>query len=397
MKGLNRPIFFVSVATALGLLGDAVLYAVLPVPSYQEALGLEPIHVGVLLSVNRWIRILTNHLAQRLVQRFNATGLLSMSFVLGSILAYVYGTVSTFTVLLLARICWGLCWSCIRQIGTMTVVDSAARGHVAEGMGYYVGISRIGSAVGLFAGALLCDHIGFSNTLILFAAVSLVAVFPGALSQRQLGQHKATAGAARTDSGDKGGAALLLCGFVAYCATSITMTTLGLALAERVGDSIGIGGIVIGIATLNGIVLAIRYITNIAAGPVLGALTDRTGHWSAVTVGFGCGAVLLLLAGLASNIMLMIVVVLMFLIMALTLEVALLAEAGRKGAKAIASYVTAIDIGAATGPLVGWTILQFLSKSVIMFVLGSALFAVGAGIAYIVLRKQRINRTRVEI
>jgi len=52
-------------ATAFSLLGDQALYAVLPV--YLEPLGLSAIQVGVLLSANRWVRLLTNHLAHRIL------------------------------------------------------------------------------------------------------------------------------------------------------------------------------------------------------------------------------------------------------------------------------------------------------------------------------------------
>ena len=54
-------------ASALSLLGDQMLYSVLP-SAYGE-LGLVPIQVGLVLSMNRWVRLLTNHLAARLCER----------------------------------------------------------------------------------------------------------------------------------------------------------------------------------------------------------------------------------------------------------------------------------------------------------------------------------------
>jgi hypothetical protein len=54
---LSRPVILVALATAFSLLGDQLLYSVLP--SHYTALGLLPYQVGLLLSANRWIRLLT--------------------------------------------------------------------------------------------------------------------------------------------------------------------------------------------------------------------------------------------------------------------------------------------------------------------------------------------------
>ncbi|MDH3642615.1 MAG: hypothetical protein OES38_10995, partial [Gammaproteobacteria bacterium] len=77
----NRSVAFIAAATAFSLLGDQVLYAVLPV--YYEDLGLTPIQVGILLSANRWIRLVTNELAHRLGQGPSQRALFLGAFVLG--------------------------------------------------------------------------------------------------------------------------------------------------------------------------------------------------------------------------------------------------------------------------------------------------------------------------
>ena len=60
----RRTVVCIGAATAFSLLGDQMLYSVLPV--YYESLGLTAVGVGVLLSANRWIRLLTNDLAYRI-------------------------------------------------------------------------------------------------------------------------------------------------------------------------------------------------------------------------------------------------------------------------------------------------------------------------------------------
>jgi predicted MFS family arabinose efflux permease len=388
MSRLNRPVILISVATAFSLLGDMVLYAVLPVPFYHQKLGLEPYHIGLLLSVNRWIRMVTNHLAERLTQRFNTTYLVAAALTLGSALALVYATVTLFPILLLARACWGLCWSFIRQIGMVTVVDSVSDGRFARSMGYYNGISRAGGAFGLFVGALLCDHIGFSATLIAFGLLSLVAVLPGVMSQRSLDHYRLTPSSSRATKPIGAGAALLACGFIVRCVSSIIMTTLGMALAERVGTSITIGGVILGVATLNGILLAGRWITDSVGAPFLGALTDRLGYWRSAFAFFVIGTCVLLPGAYVASTLLLICLVLIFFVCATTLALTLAAEAGRKGSRAIASYVTSADIGSAAGPLLGWTVLEFLPEASVMFIIGAALFSLAGCVSLLVLRTQ---------
>ena len=117
----NRSVVFVGAATAFSLLGDQALYAVLPV--YYESLGLKALEVGILLSANRWIRLLTNDLAHRLAAQpgFGQKALFVGAFGLGAATTLVYGLTASFTWLLLARLAWGLAWSFIRHLGVQAV------------------------------------------------------------------------------------------------------------------------------------------------------------------------------------------------------------------------------------------------------------------------------------
>ena len=84
----NRSVVFIAAATAFSLLGDQVLYAVLPV--YYADLGLTPIQVGILLSANRWIRLLTNELAHRLGRGPAQRAIFLGAFALGALTTAAY-------------------------------------------------------------------------------------------------------------------------------------------------------------------------------------------------------------------------------------------------------------------------------------------------------------------
>ena len=71
----SRWVVAVSVAMAAAILGDSLMYAVLPVR--WRDFGLEIAMVGVLLSVNRWARLLTNPIAGWAMGRFGPARALS--------------------------------------------------------------------------------------------------------------------------------------------------------------------------------------------------------------------------------------------------------------------------------------------------------------------------------
>ena len=96
----RKNVAFAGITVAFSLFGDMAMYTVLPV--YYGHLGLSPIQVGLLLSVNRWIRLFTNTAAERLLSRYNKGLLFSVALGLGAILALTYSTSPPFF-LFLAR------------------------------------------------------------------------------------------------------------------------------------------------------------------------------------------------------------------------------------------------------------------------------------------------------
>jgi len=187
-NNLRRPVWLVGSATALSLFGDQALYVILP--TCADKLGLVPFQIGLLLSVNRWVRLLTNHLAERLVRRFSPTRLLLIALTLGALLTLLYSKQPVFIILLIARMLWGLCWSFIRQVGIMTSVDCSSEQTKGRIVGLYNGIARTGSFVGMTVGGVLYDlfrfgldlgfKVGFSLTFVLLGAASFLSLPFGA-------------------------------------------------------------------------------------------------------------------------------------------------------------------------------------------------------------------------
>ena len=368
----SRPVVLVGVATAFSLLGDQTLYAVLP--SHYTALGLLPYQVGLILSLNRWIRLLTNHLAERLCRRYSLTALLCFSLLLGSLLTVVYGTVSLFAVLLAARVLWGLCWSFIRQVGLMTVAESASSHTIGQMMGYYNGISRTGSMAGNFVGALGHDLFGYRRTLLAFGALSFVTVPLGLLARWGVQSRRRALPAVASAGWQSPG--LLVSGFVVGCVgAGLVMSTLGLVLKQSLGDSFTLWGLTIGVATLTGSLLTGRWITDALGAPALGALSDRVGRRWGAMVFFGVGALALLWGSRAEGIHPLVLSVLLFFVCGTGAAVVTISEASTRGPRAVASYVTAADLGSAAGPVIGWMTQQASLSSDLIFAVGAGMYA----------------------
>ena len=370
----SRTTVFTATATALSLLGDQALYALLPL--YFQEIGLLPIQVGILLSANRWVRLLTNHLAERLVDRFPVNLMLVLSLALGALLSLAYAYISSFLVLLVARCLWGLCWSFIRHISVMGVASSTEPQNLGQIMGFYNGISHIGSVLGIVLGGILFDLIGFSTTLALFCLFSLFAV-PFAMRSGIQTSSIITDPQQNNQSSTRY-SALLCCGFcIGSVGPGLIMSTLGFILLSRYGTEVVLMGFVVGIATLNGLLLGCRWVLDTLGAPIYGALIDRTGIRLGAPLCFLGGMIVMLLLNLSENLAGLALGMIVFFMCGTALSTVVSAEASRQGAKVFARYATAGDLGAAFGPVIGWGAYELIGTPNFVFVLGAGLYAIG--------------------
>ena len=142
-----RPAFPVSLTVSASLIGDTFLYTVLPVSAAR--LGVEPLLVGVILSANRWVRLLTNPLAARLYERFPAGRLILAAIVLGAISTALYVDPTWIVAIVAARLLWGFCFSLLRLGAVLAAIDEAG-----SRAGRLLGETRAIWGIGYLAGAL---------------------------------------------------------------------------------------------------------------------------------------------------------------------------------------------------------------------------------------------------
>lgn len=368
------PIIAIAAATALSLLGDVTLYTVLP--SHYSHIGLTPLQVGILLSVHRWVRLISNRLAERCYRVFPVILCLAPAYFLASLATLSYGYFQIFVILFFARILWGVCFSFIRQAGIMTVTTASSDTQLGKSMGLLRGITRTGWLFGTLLGGFGCDHFGWSLTLINLGIISMGAVPFSIWSQKEI-QHvppsSTTAGVTPLNF------KLMLCGFtMGIVGFGLVISTFGLIVKEQIGVSANLWGYSFGVASITGMVLAVQWSLDILGSPVFGALADRIGRKRSLPIVFFGGSLALILASLPFGIFWLIGCIMIVFLGSTLLGILIAAWAGQQGGKGIADYATGMDLGMALGPLIGWSIVHFSLPSYLIFIAGAVFYILGA-------------------
>ncbi len=369
-------------AVAFAIMGDSLLYAILPLAAAQ--LALSPQQVGLLLSANRLIRLFSNTWLGAIFARFGPYRAFVISAILGVLTTAVYGFRLGFIVFLLARIGWGISWSGLRQ-GTYQSIWAGDRADAGRLMGLMWGIVRGGSAVSALLGGFLFDYFGFQTTVWTIAVLSALAIpiaiglnWPASASPNYEDVQSATSSPSNSNDpdGDKnakrkqheilGGwiealsdplqRAVLLVGFFKLLLNSILIATASVFLADRFETFSG--GFLLGIqvGALSGFVLGTRWFSDLFLGAAMGELADLVGRirLTLILVTILCIGLTLMLT-ISNN--LAFVALLGVLMVSTGVNVVLDAYANQAALAThhpqlfVGAYATASDLGSAVGPL----------------------------------------------
>jgi MFS family permease len=280
-------------AVSLSLYGDLTLYAALA--TERDAAGLTLGMVGVMLSINRLVRIPANPLGGILYDRRGRRGMFILGMSLGVLTTAAYGLVRGFWPFLMARVAWGIAWTLINVGGLSMVMDvstAATRGRL---MGIYTTWLRIGFALGPLAGGFLVDIVGFRRAMLIGAGVTTLGLGVSALCLPETApparpREMAPTGTSRTwrwrlrvlgwpgeavPAGRGLLVAALLYLIVLFAGEGVAMSTMGLLLTERFGERINLGSMTLGVSAAAGLALAGRAALVGLTGPLAGTLSDR--------------------------------------------------------------------------------------------------------------------------
>ena len=252
-----------SSALSLALLGDALIYAVLPV--HAAAFGVSLAWVGALLSVNRFVRVFAYGLVARCTEAFGLRRMCIVACVGAVLSTALYWAGEGTALLLFARILWGLAYAVLVLVTLGYAVEHRPSAGVR--VGWSRAIQRIGPVGALLAGGWLAAELGPRAVFLVLAGVTCIAV-PLAWSlppDRRAGlvaeeRHPAL-GRPRPLDG-----LFFLQGFGV---DGVFVMSITLLIAEQRS---------VAAAVMSGAaLLAVRHVVDAVAGPVFGAMGDRHG------------------------------------------------------------------------------------------------------------------------
>lgn len=163
---------FASLALAFASFGDAFLYAFLPVNNL--VVGIPVVWVGVLLSINRFVRILSNGIMVHLFAKYGLRLVMILATVLAILSTAGYGVASGILLWIVFRIAWGLSFSALR-IGTIGYALQHARQGLA--LGVTRSLHEAGPMLSLFLAPLLIKNFEANVIFFLLAGFSLPALW----------------------------------------------------------------------------------------------------------------------------------------------------------------------------------------------------------------------------
>ncbi|MDI7277029.1 MAG: MFS transporter, partial [Anaerolineae bacterium] len=167
----GRVLVPLGLATLLSLPGDLTLYAVLP--AYAPALGLGLGVVGLLLSANRIVRLLSNPAVGLLADRWGRRNLFLGGMALGVFSTLSYALFGRVLILfLLGRVLWGIAWSLIAVAGNCMVIDVTEASDRGHRLGLLHAFTSAGHAVSPLLGGILAGYLGFQVALAACAALT---------------------------------------------------------------------------------------------------------------------------------------------------------------------------------------------------------------------------------
>ncbi|KHF37941.1 MFS transporter [Halalkalibacter okhensis] len=381
----KKRVIGIALLTAVAVMGDAMLFIVLPL--YWEDFGLTALwQIGVLLSVNRFVRLPLNPLVGLFYKHFQVRTGVFIAVGLACLTTMSYGILQDFWLLLLVRALWGVAWSLLRLGGYLTVIEAADDSNRGRFVGLYNGLWGIGGLIGMLAGGILVDYTSVSFVTVLFALFALVA-FPlvWLLVPVKAPEKKEQQQSQQYTSWFTSRVALVLLtslgmGFIVFGLFASTLSPL----IERSYKADWTGAqITIGAATLAGVIQAVRWGWDPFVAPWIGKCLDRsTSKIRLLLIPLFSGSILLFLLGYIQSLFLLFLLLLVFQFTSTffvtttdTFATEVASQSNR--VKVITAHTIAVDLGAALGPLVAFYLLEFYSISIVYFLAASFLMLLG--------------------
>jgi MFS family permease len=167
----------------LGGIGGGVAFPTLP--TLGTVLGLSPLVVGLILSANRFTRLVMSTPAGQLIDRLSVRKPMIVGFLLQGTppFGYILGLhpehvplLDSAGIFVLSRVIWGLGAALVFVGGYSTVVQITTTANRGKWVGYFRGGQSLGYPTGLVLGGLLTDLYGYEVAFGTAGILGLLAV-----------------------------------------------------------------------------------------------------------------------------------------------------------------------------------------------------------------------------
>lgn len=394
MKSIKENKNTIKIFAAIGfcLLGDAMLYTVLP--TRIELFAFSGAQLGIILAANRIIRLFSNFWAASIYEKWNRTIPFNIAIVASIFITFSYGYFELFWQFLILRLLWGFTFSLLRLKALLSIFDSGLPENMHGKLsGIFRSMSRTGYMVGMIFGGYLADAYNFSMSAYLLAALSglaLVFIFGSKKEtkidkkQKEKFQPNPKINMLKLITSPQM-FILMFMGFALnYTGLGLINSSYGLYLKNLFGNNILILGFTIGVATLNGILLSTQSLFNLVLSPFLGNIADKYSINKIIPYLFVFQGILMsLLSFFESKFIAILAPTFIFIntaFLMILLYINISNYQKSTVSKRMAGLTTAVDLGAALGPL-SLIFLNFGLTLPVLYFLG-ALLLITAGILH---------------
>ncbi|HAS47545.1 MAG TPA: hypothetical protein DCS93_44120 [Microscillaceae bacterium] len=355
----TRTTILISLTLSLASLGDTLLYPVLS--SDYQTFGVSLYWVGILLSVNRFVRLVANRVVAYAIQVLGLHRSSVWAAVIASVTTILYGISHQLIILLVARVGWGIAYATLR----INTIHQALAG---EKKGLLLGLSgalyEIGPLLALGVGPSLIRILGIPTTFVVMGLLSLTAVYlawqlPQNIEKRQEATIEGLSWPNRIEQLVFWVATVVEGGLV------VMMATLFLEVEIRPEKLI----------MLTALYLIIRRMSGLLLSPLVGWLADRLGLkkvFVAILIGLIIALGLISVGIVEVGIAACFVMARMFATLSPAMAIRITPEAKRL--PMLASLTTWRDLGAAVGALLGLIVLQMTGATVLFGITAFIIF-----------------------